>query len=260
MNVRGKTPSKALVPARFRGMMPLMPVVPGKESMLIQRVFVAVCVVCSWSLSASAADRAMDVGKVKVAMAEWTKEGLQPVKVPGLDLVYVNADARLNGYRKVVLGKVEVSVDRGWKSSGYALGTSTTGNLKPIMADAEVMVREELAKALEGSEFGTVDHPAADTVRVDVEILDLYLVALESGRARGRGSIGNSLGRVALRVSLVDSSSGELILRVFDREEGPEPRLASTRAAEEAKAWLRTTVNGWAEFMHEGLKLSNREK
>ena len=227
--------------------------------MLLRSVFIAVCACCLWASSIHAADRATDIGKAKVAMTEWEKQGLKSVIVPGLDLVFVKPEARLNGYRKVMLGRIAVSVDRNWKNSGFAPGVSTTGNLKPIMADAEAMVREELGSVLEGSGFEIVDGAAADAVRVDVEILDLYLIALESGRAHGRGATGESLGRVALRATLVDSTSGELILRVFDREEGPDPRLAMTRAAEEAKAWLRTAINGWAQSLHKGLTLSNRE-
>ena len=191
-------------------------------------------------------------------MTQWAAEGLKPITVPGLDLVYVKSDARLNGYRKVVLGRVEVSVDRNWKNGGFVPGAIIVGNLKPIMADAEAMVREELRKALEGTDFEIVEGSAADAVRVDVEILDLYLIALESSRAHGRGANASSVGRIALRATLVDSTSGDLILRVFDREEGPEPRLAETRAAEEAKAWLRSSINGWAQSLRKGLEISNR--
>lgn len=228
--------------------------------MSIGRLVFLFCASCLCAPSTHAADRATDKGKAAVAMTEWTAQGLKPITVPGLDLLYVKPDARLDGYRKVVLGDVEVAVDRNWKHSGFAAGSSTTGNLKPIMADARAMVREELERALVDSGFEIVERAAVDAVRVDVEILDLYVIALESGRARGRGANAASLGRVALRAMLVDSTSGDLILRVFDREEGPEPRLAESRAAEEAKAWLRTAINGWAQALRKGLELSNRAR
>ena len=219
---------------------------------------IALCAILLSTSAVDAADRPADAGKAKTAMSDWAGQGLKPVTVPGLDLIYVKPDARLNGYSKVLLGNVAVSVDRNWKLSGFAAGSTTTGNLKPIMADANAMVREELVKALEGSGFELVDEPAADAVRVDVEILDLYVMALEAGRSRGRESNAISLGRVALRAALVDSTTGELILNVFDREEGPEPRLALSRAAEEAKAWLRSSIAGWAVSLRKGLELSNR--
>lgn len=221
-------------------------------------ISIALCASCLWAGNGWAADRPLDGAKAKDAIAAWGKEGLKPVQVPGIDLTYVKADARLNGYRKVVLGRVDVAVDRGWKLSGFAAGSTTTGNLKPIIADAEAMVREELVKALDGSGFDLVEAPAADAVRVDVEIVDLHVMALESGRARGREADGVSLGRVTLRATIVDATSGDLILRVFDREEGPEPRLAPSRAAEEAKAWLRASIAGWALTLRKGFEISNR--
>lgn len=219
---------------------------------------ITLCAIGLWVGSLHAADRPADAAKAKDAIAEWGGQGLKPVTVPGLDLLYVKADARLNGYRKVLLGRVDVAVDRNWKLSGFAAGSSTTGNLKPIMADAEAMVREELVKALEGSDYQLVDAPSADAVRVDVEIVDLHVMALEAGRSRGRESNAVSLGRVTLRATIVDATSGDLILRVFDREEGPEPRLAMSRAAEEAKAWLRTSIAAWAQSLRKGLEISNR--
>jgi len=226
--------------------------------MLIRSFVFFLCASCLWAPLIHAADRATDKGKAAVAMTEWTAQGLKPITVPGLDLLYVKPDARLDGYRKVMVGRVEVAVDRNWKNSGHAAGFSTTGNLKPIMADAEAMVREELEKVLVDSGFAIVESPAADAVRIDVEILDLYVIALESGRSRGRGAYAESLGRVALRAMLVDSTSGDLILRVFDREEGPEPRLTESRAGQEAKEWLRSAINGWAQSLRKGFEISNR--
>ncbi|MBL0223346.1 MAG: hypothetical protein IPQ17_11635 [Xanthomonadales bacterium] len=49
-----------------------------------------------------------------------------------------------------------------------------------------------------------------------------------------------------------------LILRVFDREEGPEPRLTESRAGQEAKEWLRSAINGWAQSLRKGFEISNR--
>ena len=225
---------------------------------MTKRLAIALFATCVWASSVDAADRPTDAGKAKSAMTEWGAQGLKPVTVQGLDLVYVKSDARLDGYRKVMLGSVDVAVDRNWKLGGFSAGSTTTGNLKPIIADTAAMVREELEKALEGTGFERVGEPAADAVRVDVEILDLYVMALESGRSRGREANAASLGRVALRASVVDSTSGELILRVFDREEGPEPRLAMSRAAEEAKAWLRSSIGAWAQSLRKGFEISNR--
>lgn len=226
--------------------------------MIHQGRTLVLCTIAAWAGAVHAADRPMDAAKAKDAMAEWGGQGLKPVTVPGLDLVYVKADARLNGYRKVMLGRVEVAVDRNWKLGGFAAGSTSTGNLKPIMADAQAMVREELVKALDGSGFAVVETPAPDVVRVDVDILDLYVIALESGRSRGREANAASLGRVTLRATLVDATSGDLILHVFDREEGPEPRLATSRAAEEAKAWLRASIAAWAQRLRKGFEVSNR--
>ena len=51
----------------------------------------------------------------KQAAAEWSEDGLQRVKVSGLDLVYVRPGATLAGYTKVQVNPVSVAFQREWE-------------------------------------------------------------------------------------------------------------------------------------------------
>jgi len=196
----------------------------------------------------------------KLATDMWKKEGLQPVRAQGLDLVYVRKAARLNGYSKVLLKSVVVEVNPDWRrKSGMSVST-TPVKVKPVIEAVTRMVHEEAGKALATAGYQIVDAPGEDVIEIDVAVLNLFLIATEEMMMRGDSVDAKSVGRMTLVASLRDSASGELVLNVFDDELGHKPDRPSREAAAECMDWARSALSVWAATLKNGLDISTGKK
>lgn len=207
-----------------------------------------------------AAGGVTDVMTAKKALERWPAEGLTSIRVEGLDILYVNPDARLDGYRKVLLKPVTVAPNLDWRLKYYVPGTTQTLNLKPMVDATMAHVHKAVAHALRQGGYALTDVAAADTVEVNASIVDIFLIAVKIKGSRVERAEGLSLGNATLVADIRDSESGKLILRTFDIEYGPAPKRNPRLAGEEAEAWLLSAVDQWAELLRKALDVSNRNR
>ena len=184
------------------------------------------------------------------AMTAWSAEGLAPLTVQGLDLVYAQPGATLGAYSKVLLGPLTVDFHRDWSR------TSAPGSRAPMSAtDTQrvrdrltKLVREEFAKELAKGGYQVVDAAAEDVLEVDVSIVNLKVNAPDVGVGR-TSNYAVSAGEMTLIAALRDSASGDLLARVYDRALAREyfrpQRITSVDNAAEARAAAR----GWAQAL-----------
>ncbi|MBN8480908.1 MAG: DUF3313 family protein [Xanthomonadales bacterium] len=189
--------------------------------------------------------------------AEWANEGLTAVRVEGLDAVSVNPHARLDGYRKILVGEVEVKPWTDWRKRYFVPGSTRTLNLRPMVESATARVRDAIRREASGHGYSIVDEPAPDAIEVRISIVDIFLIAVKTA-GRSERAEGLSLGNATLVAEIRDSTSRELVLRAFDLQQGPKPELPPGRAGEEAEAWLARAIDDWAELLRKGLDVSNR--
>lgn len=207
-----------------------------------------------------AAGGVTDVMTAKKALERWPAEGLTSIRVDGLDILYVNSKARLDDYRKVLLKPVTVAPNSDRRLKYVAPGTTRTLNLRPLMEATTTHVRDSISSALNAGGYALAETAAADVVEVTVSIVDVFLIAVNVKGSRNEQTESASLGNATLVVEVRDSTSGELILRSFDVEYGPESGRNSRRTGEDAEAWLLSTVDQWAGFLRKGLDVSNRNR
>lgn len=214
----------------------------------------------AWNCTAQAADAAARPSTFKQASDSWKKEGLQPVKAAGLDLVFVRKEARLDGYSKVLLKPPVVEANPDWRRKS-GMGVSTTPvKIQPVIDQITVMLHESLQKTLTDGGYELVQTPGEGVVEVEPAILNLFLIAVENSVQRGDSMDGRSLGRMTLVADLRDSRSGELILRAFDDEAGPKPERLMRDAVAECMAWTRSAMDGWTAALRGGLDISTGRK
>lgn len=229
---------------------------------MLQRDSLLACVLFMvfGSTLVSAAGGVTDVLTAPKAIDRWTAEGLTSLRVDGVDVLFVNPRVHLDGYRKVLLKSVEVIPTLGWRMKYFIPGSTRTLNLQPMIVGTEQHAKRALASALSNAGYSLTDTPAADAVELSAKVDDVFLIAVQLPKGRTEYAEGFSLGSANLIGELRDSLTGELILRVFDAEKGPKPQLSPKRAGEEAEAWLRRAVEGWAELLPKALNISNRKK
>jgi hypothetical protein len=182
-------------------------------------------------------------------------DGLQKTKVKGIDLVYARPGASLAAYSKVRIGPVSVAFRKDFDPAkpGSRMKYAPE-ELDRIRTGVARIVQEEFVRELGRGSYATVEAAGPDVLDVRASIVDLYVNApdtMDAGRSR---TYTINAGEMTLVMELVDSMSGEVLARVYDRREARDTgRLTWTNsvtnqaeAANAARAWakiLRTRLD-----------------
>jgi hypothetical protein len=217
-------------------------------------LFLGATVVCAQLAAAQAATAPLSKAH---ASSAWAEEGLQPLKVNGLDVVYARPGADLGAYAKILLGPLTVAFQRDWERNG------APGSRKPVSAaDAQrirdrlaQLVRAEVVQELASGGYQLVDAAGENVLEVDLAIVNLQVNAPDIGVGRTT-SYAVSAGEMTLVAELRDSATGEVLMRVFDRALAREwfrpQRITSVDNAAEARAAARA----WARALRTELDLA----
>lgn len=183
------------------------------------------------------------------AAAAWSEDGLQKVKISGIDVAFSRPGSSLAGYDKVLLQPPSVAFRRDWgRSSRDGAGRVRPEDAQRIKDRLSELVSQELASEFQAGGYVMVQQPADDVLELEVRIIDLYIVAPDLPTVARKDVYAVSTGEMTLVAELRDSPSGEAIMRVYDHEEGD----ASTRmrritrvdnvadATRLARGWART--------------------
>jgi hypothetical protein len=183
-------------------------------------------------------------------------DGLQRIKVKGVELAYAKPGATLAGYKRVKLDPVEVAFHKSWEPS------KTGSNLKLSSAERESIrtgvakaVQEEFARVLQDKNgYQVVDESGPDVLRVKVNVVNLYVSAPDAGSSMGRSrTYVVSAGEMTLFAELIDSESGDLIARVVDRREARNSGIVSLSGAGDSAAEARAIAVEWARILRRSL-------
>jgi Protein of unknown function (DUF3313) len=206
-------------------------------------------------LAATLALGSLTVGRADQSAADpvATDEGLQPVKVAGLDRVYARPGINLSAYDKVMLDPVEVSFAKSG-SPDRAGGPITADEKQEIRRGLGKIFREELEKELTRSQgYALVNHSDADVLRIKAEIRDLYISAPASPSSGPARPYAVSVSEMRLVAELRDAPTGALIARVVDSKKDPNaPWLHFTHRVD-GEAAARTVVEDWARILRREL-------
>jgi hypothetical protein len=179
-------------------------------------------------------------------------EGLEPVKVTGLDHVYARPGVNLSAYDKVMLDPVEVSFAKSG-TPDRAGGPITAAEKQQIRVRLGRIFREELEKELTGPQgYALVNHVDADVLRIRAEIRDLYINAPAVPRSGATRPYAVSVGEMRLVAELRDAPTGALIARVVDSKKDPNAPWLHFSAQVDA-AGARAAVEDWARILRREL-------
>lgn len=192
------------------------------------------------------------------AAAAWTEDGLQNVKIKGLDVVYARPGSSLAGYTKVLLKPVEVAFRRDWgrSSTGGLSGRVRSEDAQRIRERLMAVMAEETQKVLAEGGYALADAPGDDVLEIDASIRDLFITAPDIPSASFTKVYSLSAGEMTLVAELRDSVSGETLMRVYDhayaRESAYVHRITNIENASEARAIARE----WASKLRQQLDLA----
>ena len=182
--------------------------------------------------------------------ASTTADGLEKVKVKGIDLAYVKPGLTLAPYTKVIIEPVEVSFRKDFSPTRSGSRTRLSSDeLVKIRNDVGSVVQQEFTKELAKGSYVTATAPGPDVLQVRPEIVDLYVNApdtMEPGRTR---TYTTSAGEMTLILELTDSETGALLARVYDRREGRSTGTLTWSNGVSNRAEAERAANTWARIL-----------
>lgn len=178
-------------------------------------------------------------------------DGLQKIKVKGIDLAYGRPGATLAVYNRVMLDPVEVAFHKNWDpekaGSRFKLTTEERENIKTGVAK---LVRDEFVKELQTkSSYQVVDAPGDDVLRVRANIANLYVNAPDTMTAGRTKTYTVSAGEMTLIMELYDSGTGQVLARVIDRREARDTGMMTLTNSVVNASEARLIASSWARIL-----------
>lgn len=194
----------------------------------------------------------------KEAAAEWSEDGLQRVKVSGLDLVYVRPGATLAGYTKVQVSPVSVAFQRNWQRT---LETRTGERVRPadlqrIRERLAGIVREEIVRELAKGGYQVVDAAGEDVLAINLRVAELYINAPDLPTAGMVRNYTMSFGGMTMIAELNDAATGSTVMRILDHSQGRDYGVLRWTTQVENTMEARKIANAWARALRRQLDLA----
>ena len=186
-----------------------------------------------------------------------TLEGLQRVRVDGIDAVYRRPDADFSQYRRLLIRDVDIAFTRGWeRQQNSATRTWTQEDSERIRHDLRELFAEVAKKELQTrGGYELVTQPGPDVLEVRPSIVDLYIAAPDTSRTEP-GIVRRyttDAGRMTLIAELRDSMSGEILARAFDKREAMHSQQWEWTTSVTNSQKARIAIASWAATLREAL-------
>jgi hypothetical protein len=190
----------------------------------------------------------------KAAEEAMSADGLEKVKVKGIDVAYARPGASLAAYTKVRIAPVSVAFRKDFDPTkrGSHLRYSSS-ELEDIRTAVGRIVHEEFAKELAKGSYAATDAAGPDVLDVRASIVDLYVNAPDTMAAGRSRTYTVSAGEMTLVLELADSATGEVLARVYDRREGRDTGNLTWSNSVTNQAEAARVANSWARILRSRL-------
>jgi hypothetical protein len=189
--------------------------------------------------------------------AEW--DGLQRVKLKGVDAAYARPGADFKVYKKIIIDPIQVAFHKDWdkKSTVYNQKISAE-KLEDIKQRLGKLAEETFANAFsKDGGMQVVTAPGPDVLRFSSAIVDLWPRAVDTQEPGRNYTYTTSAGSAVLYAELRDSETSQLIGRVVDGREARNSGTMRWTNSVENTAEARAMVSDWARILrkrYEALK------
>lgn len=182
-------------------------------------------------------------------------DGLQRIKVKGIDLAYARPGASLAAYSKVMIDPIEVAFRKDWDptkaGSRMKLDSGERENIKSGVAK---IVYDEFVKELQTkSTYQVVQVAGPDVLRVKASVINLYVNAPDTMSAGRSRTYTVSAGEMTLVAELFDSETGEVLSRAIDRREARDTGMMTLTNSVVNASEARAIASSWARILRSRL-------
>jgi hypothetical protein len=217
--------------------------------MSLQRVAIA-SLLCACFLAPRFAPAAT-MAAVDEAMSA---DGLEKTKVKGVDLAYRRPGASLAAYSKVRISPVTVAFRKDFDpvKPGSRMKYAPE-DLERIRTGVGRIVHDEFVKELGRGSYATTDTAGPDVLDVRASVVDLFVNApdtMDAGRTR---TYTMDAGEMSLVMELVDSTTGQVLARVYDRREARGTGQLTWTSSVTNQAEAANVARSWAKILRSRL-------
>ena len=195
------------------------------------------------------------------APAEW--DGMARIPSKRLEFVYVRPGATLAGYKRVRLDVVKVAFDKNWNPNRDTYSPSrrlTSTDLEAIKTNLATEFRKIFKSELAKGGYAVTDSNGEDVLLVSPAIMDLYITAPAKSRPGRVQTYVTNAGRMTLVAELRDSTSGQILARVVDRQQASGSGQFEYSSGQFNSAEARSIIGKWAGVLRQGLDEVNEKK
>jgi hypothetical protein len=194
----------------------------------------------------------------------WSRDNQPPITVDGLHLVpdtrlglvYMDPEADLSIFSRLLLMDAQVAFKKNWRRdiNQEKPFHVTASDMERIKTEVSALFREIFAAELKSAGFTLVTEQAQDTLIIRPAIVDLNINSPDTPRGGTIRNITESAGDMTLYLELRDSITGDLLAKAmdfqFDRSNITPFMMDRTRNSNAANRILAD----WARVLVEGLK------
>jgi Protein of unknown function (DUF3313) len=190
-------------------------------------------------------------------------DGLERRDSKGFDTLYVRPNVEFGPYKKVMIDPVEVEFLKSWErdtlrgSSRDLSRRVSSSDLQEIKTKLAAMVRDRFSKELTQAGYTIAATPDDDTLRLTPSIIDLKINAPDTNSTARVKTYTTEAGSMTLVMEAHDSSTGQILARVTDRQEPSNPGYMQFTNGATNRANAQRVIDGWAKSLRQGLDRLN---
>ena len=190
------------------------------------------------------------------AVPDTTIDGLHRVDDTVMAVVYAKPGVDLSQYSRFYLVEPQVAFKKNWLRDQNRIPNQTVRkedmqNIKIELADLFIAIfKEELQN---NGGYALADAPAEDVLIIHPSIVDLDVISPDTPGTRNQRSLIASAGSMLLYMELIDSVTGDKLVKTYDMKWDRTPVLTGFSNAKRNDIAAKDMLGEWAELLRKAL-------
>lgn len=187
---------------------------------------------------------------------EVTVDGLHLVKDTKMALVYAKPDVDLSVYSRYYLAEPKVAFEKHWLRDQNRIPNQYVRkeDMQRIKVELAALFFEIFKNELQkNGGYTLADAPAEDVLIILPAIVDLDVISPDTPGTRNQRSLIASVGSMMLYMELIDSVTGDKLVKAIDKKYDRTPVRTGIRNAVRNEAAARDMLGEWASLLRQGL-------
>lgn len=183
---------------------------------------------------------------------EVTVDGLHLVDGTEMALVYAKPEVDLSHYDRFYVIEPRVAFEKNWLRDQNAIPNQTVRqeDMQRIKSELAALFTEVFKQELQNNGgYKLADAPAEDVLVILPAIIDLDVIFPDVPGTRNQRSVIASVGSMMLYMELIDSVTGDKLVKAVDIKYDRTPVRTGIRNSVRNKAAARDMLGEWAELL-----------